>query len=241
MKTLLNILTILMFSSVTLFSQYRLFVEGVQTTMTRYDQNGVINGTTEAIYRNVIKSNLNLQVTASTTFKDINGAVQLTRDFGTKLNVNSISGTQSLFIDMKYFIPLQTAIQFKNYGVNATGNAYEIPSTLVTGQVLNPISMIFTFTPSSGFSSVSTQISYSNRKVGTREKVTVPAGTYMTQKITEDVEIKTNTITKQKVTRWINSEIGIVKIEVRNYSTGALIETEQLTRFQNPTTISSGK
>jgi hypothetical protein len=242
MKTLFNILTILIFSSVTLFSQYRLFVEGVQTTMTRYDQNGVVNGTAEAIYRNVIKSNLNLQVTASTTFKDRNGTVQLTRDFGTKLNVNSISGTQSLFIDMKYFIPLQTAIQFKNYGVNATGNAYEIPSRLMPVLVLNSISMNYTFTPSvSGFSSANTQVIFSNRTVQNREKLTVPAGTFMTWKITEDVEIRSSTITKQKVTRWVNDEIGIVKIEVRNYSTGALIETEQLTRFQNPTTISSGK
>ena len=240
MKTLFNILTILMFSSVTLFSQYRLFVEGVQTTMTRYDQNGVINGTTDANYRNVIKSNLNLQVTASTTFKDRNGTVLLTRDFGTKLNVNSISGSQSLFIDMKYFIPLQTAIQFKNYGVNASGSAYEIPSRLMPGLVLNSISMNYTFTPSvSGFSSANTQVIFSNRAVQNREKLTVPAGTFMTWKITEDVEIRSGTITKQKITRWINDEIGIVKVEVRNYSTGALIETEQLTRFQNPTINSS--
>ena len=239
MKNLFNLLVMFMFSSATLFSQYRLFVEGVQSTMTKYDENGLVKGTTEIVYTNVIKSNLNLQVTGSTTFKDRNGTVQLTKDYLYKLNVNSISGSQSFFIDMKYFIPLQTAIQFKNYGVNATGNAYEIPSTLVTGQILNPISMNFTFTPSSGFSSATTQISYSNRTVGAREKVTVPAGTFMTQKITEDVEIKNNSITKQKITRWVNNDIGIVKIEVRNYSTGALIESEQLTRFQNPTSLNS--
>lgn len=240
MKTLFNILTIFLLSSATLFSQYRLFVEGVQTTMTKYDEFGVVKGTTDATYRNVIKSNLNLQVTATTTFRDKAGNSQLTKDFGTKLNVNSISGTQSLFIDMKYFIPLQTAIQFKNYGVNATGNAYEIPSQLSAGLVLDPITMTFTFTPSSsGLSSASTIVSFKNRTVQIREKVTVLAGTYMCWKITEDVEIKSNTTVKQKVTRWINSDLGIVKVEVRNYSTNALIESEQLTRFQNPTINSS--
>lgn len=241
MKTLFNILTIFLLSSATLFSQYRLFVEGVQTTMTKYDETGAVKGTADAIYRNVIKSNLNLQVTATTTFKDKVGTTQLTKDFGTKLNVNSISGTQSLFIDMKYFIPLQTAIQFKNYGVNATGNAYEIPSQLSAGLILNSITMTFTFTPaSSGLSSASTIVSFKNRTVQNREKVSVLAGTFMCWKITEDVEIKSNTIVKQKVTRWINDDLGIVKVEVRNYSTNALIETEQLTRFQNPT-INSGK
>jgi hypothetical protein len=240
MKTLFNILAILMFSSMTLSAQYRLFVEGVQTTMTKYDEFGAVKGTTDATYRNVIKSNLNLLVTATTTFKDRNGTSQITRDFGTKLNINSISGTQSLFIVMKYFIPLQTAIQFKNYGVNATGNAYEIPSQLTAGSLLNSLTMTFTFTPaSSGLSSASTIVSFKNRTVQNREKVTVLAGTYMCWKITEDVEIKSNTTAKQKVTRWINDDLGIVKVEVRNYSTNAIIETEQLTRFQNPTLNSS--
>jgi hypothetical protein len=240
MKTLFNILTILMFSSMTLSAQYRLFVEGVQTTMTKYDEFGAVKGTTDATYRNVIKSNLNLLVTANTTFKDRNGTSQITRDFGTKLNINSISGTQSLFIDMKYFIPLQTAIQFKNYGVNATGNAYEIPSQLTAGSLLNSLTMTFTFTTaSSGLSSASTIVSFKNRTVQNREKVTVLAGTYMCWKITEDVEIKSNTTVKQKVTRWVNDDLGIVKVEVRNYSTNAIIETEQLTRFQNPTLNSS--
>jgi len=92
--------------------------------------------------------------------------------------------------------------------------------------------MNYTFAPNvSGLSTATTTIKFLNRTIIKREKVTVPAGTYMCYVITEDVVI--NVTTKRKVTRWINHEIGFVKTETRDTS-GILLETEQLTRFQLP-------
>lgn len=218
----------------------KLFVQNLQTTMTRYDENGVIKNTISGTYQNVIKNGQNISVTSVSNINDNNGVLQLVSDFGFKMNTNTITNTYSFFIDMKYFLPINIAVQYKNYSLTTSGSAYEIPSQVTVGQSINPITMNYTFTPSvSGFSTATTTIKFLNRTVTKREKVTVPSGTYMCYVINEDVEIKTNITTKRKITRWINHEIGFVKTEIRDTS-GVLIESEKLTRFQNPT-ILNGK
>ena len=218
----------------------KLFVQDLQTTITRYEANGTIKGTISGNYQNVVKDNQNLSVRALTNFLDTNGTSQLIRDFGFKMNTNLITNQYSFFVDIRYFLPFNIALQYKNYSLVTSGSAYEVPSQITIGQVLNPITMNYTFAPNvSGLSTASTIIKFLNRTVTKREKVTVPSGTYMCYVITEDVEIKTNVTTKRKVTRWINHEIGFVKTETRDIS-GILLETEKLTRFQNPS-ISNGK
>lgn len=213
----------------------RLFVQDLQTTITRYDANGTIKGTISGNYQNVVKDGQNLSVRALTNFLDTNGTSQLIRDFGFKMNTNLITNQYSFFVDIRYFLPFNIALQYKNYSLVTSGSAYEVPSQITIGQVLNPITMNYTFAPNvSGLSTTTTTIKFLNRTITKREKVTVPAGTYMCYVITEDVVI--NVTTKRKVTRWINHEIGFVKTETRDTS-GILLETEQLTRFQNPTIV----
>lgn len=216
-----------------------LFNQGLQTTFTKYNEVGNIKGTINSTFSNVVRSGLNTSVTSTTNFLDASSNLQLSRDFGYKLNTTSTSGSQSFFIDMKYFLPYSVALQYKNYTVTATGNAYEIPSQLAVGMILNSVRINFNFTPNvTGFSSATTTINLLNRTVQLREKITTPAGTYNCWKITEDCEIKTNTITKQKITRWISNDFGVVKVEVRDTS-GNLLESEVLTRFQFPTLSNS--
>ena len=213
----------------------RLFVQDLQTTITRYNANGAIKGTISGNYQNVVKDGQNLSVRALTNFLDTNGTSQLIRDFGFKMNTNLITNQYSFFVDIRYFLPFNIALQYKNYSLVTSGSAYEVPSQITIGQVLNPITMNYTFAPNvSGLSTTTTTIKFLNRTITKREKVTVPAGTYMCYVITEDVVI--NVTTKRKVTRWINHEIGFVKTETRDTS-GILLETEQLTRFQNPTIV----
>ena len=213
----------------------RLFVQDLQTAITRYDANGTIKGTISGNYQNVVKDGQNLSVRALTNFLDTNGTSQLIRDFGFKMNTNLITNQYSFFVDIRYFLPFNIALQYKNYSLVTSGSAYEVPSQITIGQVLNPITMNYTFAPNvSGLSTTTTTIKFLNRTITKREKVTVPAGTYMCYVITEDVVI--NVTTKRKVTRWINHEIGFVKTETRDTS-GILLETEQLTRFQNPTIV----
>ena len=222
----------------TTFSQtiapYKLFIDGTQATLTTYDNLNQVKSISNFRYANVIKSGLNLSVNSNTNITDGNGSTLLNKDYGIKLNVNTTTQTQSLFYDMKYFMPLNVAIQFKNYSVIATGNAYEIPSQISIGQILPNIRINYNFIPNlSGLSSATTTVSYMNRTVQKREKVTTTAGTFTCWKITEDAEIKTNIITKQKISRWINGDIGFVKIEIRD-TNGNLLETEELTRFRLP-------
>ena len=63
----------------------RLFVQDLQTTITRYDANGTIKGTISGNYQNVVKDGQNLSVRALTNFLDTNGTSQLIRDFGFKM------------------------------------------------------------------------------------------------------------------------------------------------------------
>ena len=242
MKNIFKILFFITLFNVISFGQNinptKLFVQDLQTTMTRYDTNGRLKATISGNYQNVVKDGQNLSVRALTNFLDTNGTSQLIRDFGFKMNTNLITNQYSFFVDIRYFLPFNIALQYKNYSLLTSGSAYEVPSQITIGQVLNPITMNYTFTPNvSGLSTTTTTIKFLNRTITKREKVTVPAGTYMCYVITEDVVI--NVTTKRKVTRWINHEIGFVKTETRDTS-GILLETEQLTRFQNPT-IANGK
>jgi hypothetical protein len=243
MKNIFKILFFITLFNVISFGQNinptKLFVQDLQTTMTRYDDNGSIVCTISGSYQNVIKNGQNLSVTSLSNFIDKNGVSQLIREIGLKMNTNTITNSYSFFIDMKYFLPLNISTQYRNYNLTTSGSAYEIPSQITIRQSLNPITMNYTFTPSvAGFSTTTTTIRFLNRTVTKREKVTVPTGTYMCYVITEDVEIKTNVITKRKVTRWVNHEIGLVKTETRD-TNGVLVESEQLTRFQNPTVLNS--
>lgn len=241
MKNIFKILFFITLFNVISFGQNinptKLFVQDLQTTMARYDENGKLKATISGNYQNVVKDGQNLSVRALTNFLDSNSTSQLIRDFGFKMNTNSITNQYSFFVDIRYFLPFNIALQYKNYGLVTSGSAYEIPSQVTIGQTLNPITMNYTFAPSvAGLSTATTTIKFLNRTVTKREKVTVPAGTYMCYVITEDVEIKTNVTTKRKVTRWVNHEIGFVKTETRDTS-GILLETEKLTRFQNPTVL----
>ena len=216
-----------------------LFNQGLQTTFTKYNELGNIKGTIISTFSNVVRSGLNTSVASTTNFLDASSNLQLSRDFGYKLNTTSTSGSQSFFIDMKYFLPFSVALQYKNYTVTATGNAYEIPSQLAVGMILNSVRINFNFTPNVvGFSSATTTVNLLNRTVQIREKISTPAGTYNCWKITEDCEIKTNTITKQKITRWVSNDFGVVKVEIRDTS-GNLLESEVLTRFQLPSLSNS--
>jgi hypothetical protein len=242
MKNIFKILFFITLFNVISFGQNinptKLFVQDLQTTMTRYEANGTIKGTISGNYQNIVKDGHNLSVRALTNFLDTNGTSQLIRDFGFKMNTNLITNQYSFFVDIRYFLPFNIALQYKNYSLVTSGSAYEVPSQITIGQVLNPITMNYTFAPNvPGLSTTTTTIKFLNRTIIKREKVTVPAGTYMCYVITEDVVI--NVTTKRKVTRWINHEIGFVKTETRDTS-GILLETEQLTRFQNPT-ITNGK
>jgi hypothetical protein len=218
----------------------KLFIEGLQTTMTRYNEVGVVKGTTTASHQAANKSGQNIAINTLSNYIDVNGATQVSKEIGYKMNT-SATNVYSFFIDMKYFLPVNVAYQYRNYSLTTSGSAYDIPSQVTIGQSLNNLTMNYTFAPSvAGFSSASITIKFMNRLIEKREKVTVPAGTYMCYVISEIVEIKTNILTKQKVKRWVNPEIGFVKTEVRDMN-GNLIETEQLTRFQLPNTVNSSK
>lgn len=219
----------------------KLFVEGLKTVMTRYNEVGTVKGTSTSIFQAASKSGQNLAIAARSTSVDATGGSQVIREIGYKMNTNTITNSYSFFIDMKYFLPVNIAYQYRNYTLTTSGSAYEVPSSLTVGQVLNDLTMNYTFAPAVvGFSSTTTTIRFMNRTVEKREKVTVPAGTYMCYVISEVVETKTNVLTKQKVKRWINHDSGIIKTEVRDMNDN-LIETEQLTQFQVPTTLNSNK
>ena len=219
----------------------KLFIDGLRTVATKYNEVGTVKGTTTAIHQAASKSGQNIAINTNSSYIDANGGSQVTREIGYKMNTVTPSNTYSFVIDMKYFLPTNIAYQYRNYSLTTSGSAYDIPSQASIGQALNNLTMNYTFAPAVvGFSSSTVTIRFMNRIVERREKVTVPAGTHMCYVITEIVEIKTNILSKQKVKRWINPEIGVVKTEIRDMN-DTLIETEQLTQFQLPNTINSNK
>ncbi len=233
----------LLLSANSIFAQacasMKMFVDNAQTTITNYNASGTVTGSATSIFKNILKSNSDVAVTQTQAFLDASGNSLMTRDLGFKCKVtNAATNSSSVFYDLKLFVPRAQAITYKNYSLNATGVAYEIPYNPTVGSALNDASMNFNFTPSvAGLSTATITVKITNRTVTKREKVTVPAGTFMSAVITEIVETRTNRTEKHKVTRWFNNDAGIVKVEVRDYSTNAIIEIQQLTSITTPALI----
>jgi hypothetical protein len=217
----------------------KMFVDNARTTITNYNNAGTVTGSATSIFKNILRSNSDVAVTQSQSFLDASGNSLMSRDLGFKCKVtNASTGASSVFYDLKLFVPRAQAITYKNYTLNATGVAYEIPYNPTIGAALNDANMIFNFTPAvAGLSTASITVKITNRMVTKREKVTTPAGTFMCSVITEVVETRTNRTEKHNVTRWFNPDAGLVQVEVRDYSTNALVERQVLTSITVPATI----
>lgn len=185
------------------------FKEGTQTTMTSYNDDGKVTGSSKTIYSKVVKNAGGVSVTASQENFDKKGKSSTKSEYTIKCE----KGT--LFFDMKMALPQQQADSYKDFEMTVEGADKEFPTNFVVGTSLKDASIKFMFKSKDGMEMpmMTTSIKITNRKIEAKESVTTPAGTFECYKITEDVEMKTIFAIRVKSISWFNAEAGTVKTE----------------------------
>jgi hypothetical protein len=185
------------------------FKEGTQTTMTSYNDDGKVTGSSKTVYTKVVNSAGSTAVTASQETFDKKGKPSTKSDYTIKCE----KGT--LYFDMKMVLPQQQADSYKDFEMTVEGADKEFPTNFVVGSTLKDANIKFMFKSKDGMEMpmMTTSVKITNRKIEAKESVTTPAGTFECYKITEDVEMKTMFAIRAKSITWFNYEAGTVKTE----------------------------
>ena len=185
------------------------FKEGTSTTMTSYNDDGKITGTTKTVYTKVNKAGSSVSVSANQESFDKKGKSTSKSEY----TIRCEKGL--LLFDMKMMMPEKQAESYKDFEMTVEGADKEIPSEFVIGSKLKDADIKFKFKTKDGNEMPMMNMSFkiTNRKVESKESITTTAGTYECYKITEDVEMKTLFAIKTKTATWFSPEVGTVKTE----------------------------
>ena len=110
------------------------------------------------------------------------------------------------------------------------GDELYFPSELKEGEEL-PDGTITAKVLSGGMPMITMTVHILNRKVGPKESITTPAGTFECYKISQDVEMKTIMRIRTSETSWIADNIGVVKSEQYDKK-GKLMSSSELIKIQ---------
>lgn len=184
-----------------------LFKEGSQSTMTHYNEDGKIQGSSKTLYQKLTKTPTGMTIFASTENFDKKGKSQNKSEY----SITCDKGI--LYYDMKSLMPQQQAEAYKDFEMTVEGVNKEFPANLKPGSSLKDSKVKFTFKSKSGppMPLMNMEVNISNRKVEAEERITTGAGTFNCLVISENVEVKTMFSVKMKSKIWYNAEAGTVK------------------------------
>ncbi len=203
------------------------FKEGTATTLTSYNDDGKVTGSTKTVYTKVTKIPGGATVMANQENFDKKGKPTTKNEFSIKCEKGV------LYFDMKMYTSQQQAEAYKDMEMIVEGNNMEYPSEFVVGSSLKDADVKFSFKskdgmvmPMSGMT-----IKIYNRKIEAKESVTTPAGTFECYKLTENVDTKTIFNLKLKSITWFSLEAGTVKTETYKES-GKFMGKSELTEIK---------
>ena len=203
------------------------FKEGTSTTMTSYNDDGKITGSSKTVYSKVTKLPGGVSVTANQENFDKKGKSNSKSEFTIKCDKGV------LYFDMKSMMTDQQAESYKDFEMTVEGADKEIPSEFVVGSTLKDANMKITVKTKDGMPMPMMNMSFkvTNRKIEAKESITTPAGTFECYKITEDIETKTMFTIKMKSVNWFSHEAGNVKTETYKES-GKYMGKSELTEIK---------
>ena len=203
------------------------FKEGTQTTMTSYNDDGKITGSTKTIYSKVTKGSNETAVQASQESYDKKGKLNTKSEFRIKCSKGV------LYFDMKMMMPQQQAEAYKDFEMVVEGADKEIPTSFEVGSKLKDADIKFTFKTKAGEEVPMTKMAFkiTNRKVEAKESVTTSAGNFECYKISEDVEMKTIFSMKMKTITWFSFTGGTIKTESYKEN-GKFVSKSELTELK---------
>ena len=123
----------------------------------------------------------------------------------------------SVLIDSKMLLDPKSMESYKDMEMKFTSGDIEVPSNLAVNSTMKDASMAMTVV-NNGVTFSEMNIKLLNRKVVSKETITVPAGTFECFKVTYDVAIDMKTMgfpiaIKTKGAEYISAKIGTVKSE----------------------------
>ncbi len=186
-----------------------IFKEGTSTTMTSYNEDGKVTGSTKTVYTKVNKNATGVSVTANQENFDKKGKSTTKSEFVLKCEKGA------LIIDMRMMMSQQQAESYKDMEVTIEGTNLEYPGEFVVGSSLKDadVKMIVKSKDGMPMPMMGMTMRITNRKVEAKENVTTPAGTFECYKISQLSESKTIFNLKVKSISWFCQEIGDVKTE----------------------------
>ncbi len=117
-----------------------------------------------------------------------------------------------LSFDMNSLFDQKQMSEFKDMEVQVVSDKLEIPSTLSVGQALNNGSATMSVS-NQGMRIMTMSATITNRKVESKESITVPAGTFDCFKITYNIETKSIFTVQATAAEWYAKGVGMIKQE----------------------------
>lgn len=208
MKTIAIVISIL--SSIYIYSQdcndFYLIKKGVEFEYEHYNNKNKLEYTNATKVTDVVLKDNGWIIQTDNVSNDEKGQAmhQWKQEYRCKDGV--------LSFDMNNMFDQKQMSEFKDMEVQVISDKLEIPSTLSVGQTLNNGSATMTVS-NQGMKIMTMGITITNRKVESKENITVPAGTFDCFKITYNIETKSIFKVQATATEWYAPKIGIVKQE----------------------------
>lgn len=184
------------------------FKEGASTTMTSYDKDNKVTGSSKSMYTSVKKSAEGASVSVAQETFDKKGKSLGKHDFTIQCKAGVI------YFDMKTMMP-NNGTANGDFQIKMEGNEMEFPGHLTVGATLKDAHMKCTFSgkDNTPIPMMTVEVDITNRKVEALETITTPAGTFECYRISEDYSSKSLFSIHGKNKQWFNYEVGTVRTE----------------------------
>lgn len=188
------------------------------------NEKGKITGTSRITMLDVVQSGSSATYNVKAEYFDEKNRPQPSREYMMKCEDGVFS------IDMKSLIDPKSMEGFKDMEISFSGTDMTFPSSLSVGQVLADADITMTAS-TGGMTLMKMTIMITNRKIESKESVTVPAGTFECYKMTYDIETKMGIKVSSLATQWINKGAGSVKTDTYDKK-GKLLGSTVLSEFK---------
>lgn len=226
MKTIASI--ILFFLSISLYSQscndFYILNKGVEFEYAHYNNKNKLEYTNSTTVIDVVQKDDGWIIQTDNVASDEKGQGihKWKQEYRCKDGV--------LSFDMNSMFDQKQMSEFKDMEVQIVSDKLEIPSTLTVGQTLNNGSATLTVS-NQGMKIMTMTVTITNRKVESKESITLPAGTFDCFKITYNIETKSIFKAQATAAEWYAKGIGMVKQESYD-NNGKLVGYTVLNRFK---------
>ena len=187
-------------------SEFFPYMKGVKYSFDNYDKKGKLQSSSSSEVLSVTQVRDSLKATIkSQTFNEKGKEVSA----GT---VETVCAKGLVFIDLRSMLSGDLTRAFKDGEITVSGTPLEMPATLSPGQTL-PGGDLTMSLKSGGIQIMKMTFVISNRKVETKESITVKAGTFDAYKISYDMEVNAIFSRTIHVVQWMAPGVGMVKSE----------------------------